>query len=91
MSVAKASLVINVPNFEAAKKKWLSNGDPLLKEIPKKEKVRCALSERAARVLETAVLTTVIICAMALLSIPSIIGFATHQVSVTYIKLHTRQ
>ena len=84
MSVPQASIVINVSNFEAAKEKWLSNGDPVLKESPKKEKVRCALSDRAARVLEIAVLTTVIICAMALLSIPSIIGFAT-QVSVAYI------
>ena len=81
MSVDKASPVINGSNFEAATKKCPSNGDGLANKSPEKAKMRCALSDRAARVLEIAIMTTVIIFVMALLSLPSMLHFAT-QVSV---------
>ena len=85
MSAAKTVPTTNGSNFETVAEKGFSNGVCLPKESAQKKKMRCALSDRAARVLEIAILTTVIICVMAFLSLPSALYYA-NQVSVASIR-----
>ena len=84
MSTAEVPPIISGSNFGNAEEKGFRDGVGPQKMSLEKKKVRCALSDRAARVLEIAILTTVIIFVMALLSIPSMLYFAT-QVSVACI------
>ena len=69
-----ASRFQSIPETERERSTELSlNG--LGKESKSKNAKRCALSKREARMVEEAVLMLVIVCAIALLSLPSALHF----------------
>ena len=72
MSATKSS---HVSRFNNISERERSTEIGLVKENKHKNAKRCALSKRTARMVEVAMLTLVIVCAIVLLGLPSALPF----------------
>ena len=88
---AKKAFSTDTSKSRMAENECLNQGN-FLRQSTTKNTRRCPLSDKAARVLEVAILTAVIVCVMAILSLPSVLYFLT-QVRTSFartIGIHAR-